>query len=111
VKRLAALLLAACATAKPAPTERVIAVTAKRFAFSPATIHLKRSEPVTLELTSLDRIHGFAVPELGIDVQVLPGQATRVQLRPEAAGTFGFHCSEFCGDGHEDMTGTLVIDP
>jgi heme/copper-type cytochrome/quinol oxidase subunit 2 len=26
-----------------------------------------------------------------------------------AAGTFPILCSEYCGDGHEDMTGTLVV--
>jgi cytochrome c oxidase subunit 2 len=40
----------------------------------------------------------------------VPGQETRVPLVPDKAGSFGFLCDVFCGDGHEDMEGTLVIE-
>jgi heme/copper-type cytochrome/quinol oxidase subunit 2 len=36
---------------------------------------------------------------------------TRVTLTPDKEGTYPFHCDVFCGDGHEDMTGTLVVTP
>jgi cytochrome c oxidase subunit 2 len=29
---------------------------------------------------------------------------------PDKAGNFAFFCDVFCGDGHEDMDGTLVIE-
>src|SRR5512146_679261 len=91
--------------------EQIIKVSAKKFDFTPETIVLHRGVPVTLELTSLDRKHGFAAPELGIRVDVKPGAPTRVRIRPDKTGTFAFHCDVFCGDGHESMSGQIVVEP
>ena len=43
-------------------------------------------------------------------VNPVPGQETRVDLTPDKVGTFSFHCDVFCGDGHEDMEGTLIVE-
>jgi cytochrome c oxidase subunit 2 len=111
VKQLALILVLALApAAHAAKKERVIQISAKRFEFAPATIELKVGEPVILELSTLDRKHGFAAPELHVDgVVILPGKVTRVRIVPDHAGTFAFHCSVFCGAGHEDMTGQIVV--
>jgi cytochrome c oxidase subunit 2 len=92
-----------------APDEKVISVSAMKFEFLPATINLKRGEPVILELSSLDRAHGFKVPDLGIDAAVLPDTTVRVRVVAEKAGRFAFLCDNFCGDGHEDMDGIIVV--
>lgn len=91
--------------------EQTIKVSAKKFDFSPEKIVLHKGVPVTLELTALDRKHGFAVPELGIRVDVKPGAPTRVRIVPDQTGTFPFHCDVFCGDGHESMSGQIVVEP
>ena len=101
-----ALLLAAAVS-----KENVIQVTAERFKFTPAVIQLKVGEPVVLELTSLDRKHGFQVPDLKIDETIEPGKVTRVRIVPEKAATYDFHCSVFCGSGHEEMAGQIVVSP
>ena len=90
---------------------RTIKITAKKFEYSPAEVHLKRGEHVVLEITSLDRKHGFKLPELGIRADVPPGTTARIEVTAEKAGRFPFACDVFCGDGHEDMTGTIVVDP
>jgi len=89
--------------------EQIIRVTAKKFEFTPNEIRLRRNVPVTLELTSLDRIHGFKVPDLSLQAEVKPGEVSRVRFIPEKAGTFPFHCDRFCGSGHEEMTGQIVV--
>jgi len=101
-----ALLLAAAVS-----KENVIQVTAERFKFTPAVIQLKVGEPVVLELTSLDRKHGFQVPDLKIDETIEPGKVTRVRIVPDKAATYDFHCSVFCGSGHEEMAGQIVVSP
>ena len=107
---IALALVVGAGGAETAPP-RVIKMTAKKFEYSPSEHHIKRGEHVVLELTSLDRKHGFKLPELGIRADVLPGATARIELTPEKAGKFPFACDVFCGDGHEDMTGTLVVDP
>jgi len=85
---------------------RVIKMTAKKFEYSPSEVHIRKGEHVVLE-----RKHGFKLPELGIRADVPPGGTARVEVTAEKAGRFPFACDVFCGDGHEDMTGTLVVDP
>jgi cytochrome c oxidase subunit 2 len=93
------------------PTERVVRITAKRFEYQPASVTLKKGQPAVIELTSLDRLHGFTQPELGIRADVLLGETARVHFVPRQSGLFPFHCDIFCGTGHEGMTGTIrVVD-
>jgi cytochrome c oxidase subunit 2 len=107
---LRGLVLAAFAAALAAPASpRVVHVSAHRFAFEPSTIELTVGVPVILEVRALDRKHGFAVPELGIDAVVVPGHPQRLRVVPGRVGSFAFHCSVFCGSGHDDMAGTLVV--
>ena len=101
------VLLLAAAVSK----ENVIQVTAERFKFTPAVIQLKVGEPVVLELTSLDRKHGFQVPDLKIDETIEPGRVTHVRIFPDKAGTYDFHCTVFCGSGHEEMAGQIIVSP
>lgn len=89
--------------------ETVIRITAKRFEYSPSEIRLKKGVPVVLEFTSLDRLHGFDCPDLGIRTDIPPGKTSRVRVVPDKVGTFPFHCDIFCGDGHEDMTGKFIV--
>ena len=104
-------LLLAAALLPQAGKEQVIHVTAKKFEFSPAVIELKVGVPVVIELTSADRKHGFALPDFRIDEQIETGGVTRIRLVPDRPGTFPFHCSVFCGSGHEEMGGTIVVKP
>src|SRR5512139_1542351 len=91
--------------------EQVIKITAKRFEYSPNVITIKAGVPVILEFTSLDRMHGFTVPDLGgIRATIEPGKVTRVRIMASKAGTYEFHCDIFCGDGHEGMTGKIIVE-
>jgi cytochrome c oxidase subunit II len=93
----------------PAANEQVIKVTAKRFEYSPSVITVKLGTPVVLELTTLDRVHGFEIPDLKLKAEIKPGEVNRVRFVPDKVGTFDFHCNIFCGSGHEDMSGQIVV--
>jgi len=89
--------------------ERVIKITAHKFTYEPNEIQLKVGEPVVLELTSKDVTHGFNLPDLGLRADLEPGETVRVRLVPEKAGTFEFHCDNFCGIDHENMSATITV--
>ena len=95
--------------ANAAPVERVIHITARNFAFSPDSITLKKGEPVVFEISSGDRKHGFSLRAFGVRSDVLPGKVSRIRFTPDKTGKFSFSCDVFCGDGHEEMTGTVVV--
>ena len=101
--------LALYVRANALPAEREIHITAKKFEFTPDTITLKKGEPVVLVVSSQDRKHGFNLRAFGVRADVNPGGTTRIRLTPDKTGKFTFSCDVFCGDGHEDMTGTMVV--
>jgi Icc-related predicted phosphoesterase/plastocyanin len=97
-------------SAKAVPlAEQVIKITAKKFEYSPDKITIKKGIPVTLELTSLDVLHGFNCSELKIRSDIPPEKVSTIRFTPEKTGTFDFHCDVFCGSGHEQMTGTITV--
>jgi len=89
---------------------QVIKVTAKKFEYSPSLIRIKKGIPVILEFSSLDRVHGFNCPDLGVRSDIYPDKISRVRVLVDKVGTYEFHCDIFCGDGHEGMTGTIVVE-
>ena len=95
--------------AEAVPAERVIHITAKRFDFSPDSITLKKGEPVVFEISSADREHGFNLRAFGVRTNVSPGKVSRIRFTPDKTGKFTFSCDVFCGNGHEEMTGTIVV--
>ena len=104
-----ALVYAAQAQSSSAPAQQVIHLTAKKFEYSPNEITVKKGRPVVIEIVSLDRKHGFTIPDLKVRSDVKPGAENVVRFTPDRAGTFNFHCDLFCGSGHEGMAGTLVV--
>lgn len=102
------LALAAARLAAETPPE--VRIGAKKFEFHPSKVTVKTGQPIVLVLTTEDRIHGFKMPELGLRAEIVPGQETRVPLTPPKAGSFTFFCDVFCGDGHEEMDGTLIVE-
>jgi cytochrome c oxidase subunit 2 len=101
-------LFIAASSARPA-TPRRIDVTAKRYAFEPAEITVKKGETVELEVNSADVPHGLRIRELKIDLRVSKGKNVDVIFTPQATGTFVGHCSVFCGSGHGEMTLTIHV--
>jgi cytochrome c oxidase subunit 2 len=87
-----------------------IRIGARKFEFHPSRVTARVGQPLVLVLTSEDRIHGFKMPDFGVRTDIVPGEETRVRLVPDKAGSFAFLCDIFCGDGHEDMEGVLVIE-
>jgi len=105
----ATLLAGAGAGAFAQAGTRVVKVTARKFVFTPAEIKLAKGEPVILELSTLDVFMGFNVPDLKVRSDIVPGKVMQVALTPDRAGTFPFLCDIFCGDGHESMSGTIIV--
>jgi cytochrome c oxidase subunit 2 len=95
---------------RAAEEPKVIAITAKRFEFSPKEITIKLGETVKLQLTSEDVTHGFFAKPLGIDEVIVPGKTTEVVVTPKAAGRYTTICDHFCGSGHGGMKMTIVVE-
>jgi cytochrome c oxidase subunit 2 len=67
---LALLTSASFARHEDAGSPKIIELKAKRFAFTPGEITLKKGEPVVLRLSTEDVTHGLALKELNIKVLI-----------------------------------------
>ena len=83
-------------------------VVAKQFAFEPAVIQVTAGEPVRLVIRSSDRVHGFAIRDLKIDVKISRSGNVVVEFTAPREGRYENACSEFCGSGHGQMKAALV---
>lgn len=86
-----------------------VSMLAMKFDYLPDTVTVKQGKPVLLELSTLDRIHGFDAPALGLHTDIAPGAPTILRFTPEKAGVYNLHCDNFCGDGHEGMAGRIIV--
>ena len=91
------------------PKARLIKVVAKKFEFVPAEIHVKQGETVTLQFTAPEVTMGFNLADFNLRTDIVPGKVVSLELTPDKTGTFTFLCDVFCGSGHEDMSGTLIV--
>ncbi len=100
--------------ARPAHTQDTpqrIEIIARRFAYEPSGITLKKGQPVVLVIKSMDTAHGLHFEELDLNVAIAKNSAGELSFTPDKAGDFIGHCSVFCGAGHGGMALTLhVVD-
>jgi heme/copper-type cytochrome/quinol oxidase subunit 2 len=59
--------------------------------------------PVDIVITSIDVIHSWAVPSLGVKVDAVPGRLNHIGIFIERKGVFYGQCSELCGGNHGFM--------
>ena len=92
---------------------KVFEVVARRFSFEPATIEVMEGDTVRLLVRSADGPHGVEIKAFKVKKAVpraKPGDsAVTIEFVASAAGEYPILCSEYCGNGHKDMTGTLVV--
>jgi cytochrome c oxidase subunit 2 len=107
---------------------QLIEVSAKKYEFAPAEIHVKKGTDVRLKVTATDRDHGIELDTFpqGSDKKGEPGlkfavekpsfklskdQAQTIEFMAIQPGTYEFKCSVFCGTGHRGMKGQIIVDP
>jgi cytochrome c oxidase subunit II len=87
----------------------VVEVTVKRFAFEPELIEVTEGDRVQLVVRSADGVHGIGIKKFKVEKKIPRGETVTIDFVASAAGTFPVLCSEYCGEGHEEMKGTLVV--
>ncbi len=104
----------------PAGGEAVVAVdvSAMQFAWifnypneiATAELHVPVGKKVRLNMTAVDVLHAFWVPQLRIKQDVIPGRSTYLEFTPRVVGEYPVVCAELCGSYHGGMRTTMVID-
>jgi cytochrome c oxidase subunit 2 len=72
---------------------------------------LPAGREVDLTLRAVDVIHGFAIPELRVKQNAVPGQTQHIHFTPVRPGDYAILCTQVCGLGHYRMQAMLRVLP
>ena len=88
---------------------RIIKIKARRFEFDPSKMVVKAGEKIRLEVTSEDVVHGIEIKDFSINRELKPHKTEVITFTAHNPGSHHFHCSVYCGTGHGDMHGELIV--
>ncbi|SHG54188.1 cupredoxin domain-containing protein, partial [Ornithinibacillus halophilus] len=80
-------------------------IVATNFDFNQDEFVVQSGEEVKVTLTNEEGHHGISIQGLNINIDG-EGETT---FTPEEPGEYTIICNIFCGDGHAEMTATLVV--
>jgi len=73
-------------------------------------VHLPVNVPVKVNLRSKDVLHNFAVAEVRVKMDLVPGMETYLWFTPTVTGRYEVLCEELCGIAHHTMRGAVVVE-
>lgn len=76
---------------------------------STGELHVPAGRPIKLVMSSQDVIHSFFVPDYRLKKDVVPGRYTEMWFNTPEPGESTIFCTEYCGDGHSDMLGKVIV--
>ena len=107
--------------------EQVIELSAKKYEYSSAPLHVKAGAKILLKINATDHDHGFkigAVPDGSAPNgtpgliftsaqdcwQLKKGETTMIDFLAQTPGTYTFKCCHTCGLGHKSMKGQIIVE-
>lgn len=91
---------------------RVIDYDAFQYGFDPDPLIVRRGERVRLLAKSRDVAHGVMIPEVDFSTDMPTDKRKTAEfVAPAKPGEYPVFCSVFCGPGHGNMTGRLLVLP
>lgn len=94
-----------------APGVYEVNIVARMWAWQPNEIVLENPKKVIFRITSADVQHGFEIVGTNVNFMVFPGYIAEITWYPpnDAEGEYLIVCNEYCGLGHQNMYGKLII--
>ena len=80
----------------------------EQWRWSPVLV-LKKGEWYKIHLSSKDVMHGFSIQPVNMNFMVYPDYDYVLSFKPTETGDFKVVCNEFCGIGHHQMLGRIVV--
>ncbi len=72
-------------------------------------LELEKGQTYRLHIASMDWQHGFSLQPVNINTQILPGYEMVLTITPDTSGDQTIICNEFCGIGHHNMVGRILV--
>jgi cytochrome c oxidase subunit 2 len=84
-------------------------VISQLWSFAPRELVVPIDAEVDIYVTSIDLQHGFKITDTNVNMQVVPGQVSKLTFTFDEIGEFPYICTEYCGSGHATMFGTVKV--
>ena len=85
-------------------------IVAQMWNFMPREIRVPVGSEVLFNVTSRDITHGFLIEAHNANIMLLPGQIAQARVRFDRPGQFHIICHEYCGPGHQNMFGVIIVE-
>ncbi len=92
--------------------ETPIPVLSMQYGFQPNVLRMRAGRTYHLQFASRDVAHGFSL-QLGAgswNIMIMPGSMAMLEVQPNRPGEYLFLCNEYCGIGHQFMSGKIIVE-
>ncbi len=93
------------------PNQYDVSIVGQAFVWQPETVRVPVDAEITFYLTARDVIHGWQVENTNLNVEVIPGEVSRLRTTFSRPGRYRVTCNEYCGIGHQNMIGWIEVVP
>ncbi|MFB2898614.1 cytochrome c oxidase subunit II [Aerosakkonemataceae cyanobacterium BLCC-F50] len=73
-------------------------------------LHVPIGKDVLLNISAVDVIHSFWIPQFRLKQDAIPGQPTQLRFVATKEGSYPIVCTELCGSFHGGMRATAVVE-
>jgi len=84
-------------------------VTVYNWGFDPKVIEVEEGTLIKLNLNTISGDHGVSILDFGISQYLKEGSNVKLEFIADKKGSFEFFCNVYCGNGHGNMIGTLIV--
>ncbi|MBT8164848.1 MAG: cytochrome C oxidase subunit II [Acidimicrobiia bacterium] len=85
-------------------------ILSQQYLFTPREIRVPAGSTVNFYITSIDVQHGFKLQDTNINMQIVPGQVSKLTATFDDPGEYPYICHEYCGIAHAAMFGSLIVE-
>ena len=90
-------------------TYQVFAV-AQMWSFEPSRIYIPGGSEVDFFLSSEDVVQGFNIAEKNVNMMAVYGNINKTTVKFDKPGVYDIVCHEYCGTGHQNMKGQVIVN-
>ncbi len=90
--------------------EYVAVIDAYNWIFRPSEIRIPVGATVTFRARSVDEYHGLAIMGTPIVISLPKSETSEISHTFAERGEYPVVCSEYCGAGHINMTGLVIVE-
>jgi cytochrome c oxidase subunit 2 len=74
-----------------------------------AEFPMPKDQAVKVQLTAVDVLHSFFVPNFRVKMDAVPWRYTTLWFEATKTGVFPVFCTEYCGQDHSNMLATIKV--